>query len=150
METQPDAAGAGRALDEIAQVRAQASARQRTPRWMWQLLGVLSFVWIAVLAVPVGWNTWVSWLALGAFVVASSWVARRTGFAPFEGTRHGRWVAAIWGAGELAGVIAAVVLYKNGAGPWVLVTAGAVMYAGVVLLGPLTERHVGTPTRSLS
>lgn len=65
---------------------------------MWQLLGVLSFVWIAVLAVA----------------------------------------------------IAAVVLNKNGAGPWVLVTAGAVMYVGVVLLGPLTERHVGTPTRSLS
>ena len=117
---------------------------------MWQLLGVLSFGWIAVLAVPVGWNTLVSWMALVAFIVASSRVARRTGFGPFEGTRYRRWIAVVWGAGELAVVVAAVVLHNNGAGPWVLVTAGAVMSASVVVLGPLTERRIGAPARSLS
>ena len=150
METQPDAAGARRVLDEIAQVRTQAAARQRTPGWLWQVLGVLSFVWIAVLAVPVGWNRWVSWIALVAFIVVSSWAARRTGFPLFEGTRYGRWLAVVWGVGELAVVFAAVILHKNGAGPWVLVTAGAILYAGVVILGPLTERRIGAPTRPLS
>ena len=149
METQPDAAVARRALDEIAQVRAQASARQRTPGWM-ACAGVLSFGWIAVLAVPVGWNRWVSWIALVAFILLSSWAAGRTGFPLFEGTRHGRWVAVVWGAGELAVAFAAVILHKNGAGPWALVTAGAILSAGVVILGPLTERRIGAPTRSLS
>ena len=43
METQPDAADARRALDEIAQVRTQAAARKRTPMWIWHVLGLLSF-----------------------------------------------------------------------------------------------------------
>ena len=150
METQPDAADARRALDEITQVRAQAAARKRTPWWLWQILGLLAFGWVASYALPKSWANWVSLALLVSFVVASGAVARRTGFGPFEGSRWGRWGAVVWSVSAFGLVLGAVLLHKNGAGPWVLFLAGVIVYACFVILGPISERHFGAPTQALS
>jgi hypothetical protein len=150
METQPDAAEARRALDEIAQVRTRAAARKRTPMWLWHALGLLSFAIVVSLVLPRGWGTWVGWLLIAIFAVVAGAVAKRTGFGPFEGTRFGRW-GAVLGALPVVGlVIGAALAYLHGTGWWVLVVAGVMVYAAFVILGPISERHLGAPTQALS
>jgi len=150
VETQPDAADARRALDEIAQVRTQAAARQRTPMWRWHVLGLLAFAFVMSLVLPRGWGTWVGWILMAIFTVVAGVIAKRTGFGPFEGTRFGRWGVIGGSLPALVLIFGAAILNHNGTGRWVLVVAGAVVYVSFVILGPITERHFGAPTRALS
>jgi len=150
METQPDAADARRALDEIAQVRVQAAARKRTPMWMWHVLGLLAFTIVVSLVLPRGWGTWVGWILIAIFGVVAGVIGRHTGFGPFEGTRFGRWGAVLGALPGVVLVIGAGLAYLHGTGWWVLVGAGSIVYAGFVILGPISERHFGAPTQALS
>jgi len=150
METQPEAADARHALDEIAQVRTRASVRRRTPWWLWQLIGLALFVSIAAYALPDGWGRWIPVIGFAGALAALGVYRRRSGAPLFERDRRSKLIGLVGLVIVIGSTIVSVVLLRNGVDDWILVAAGAVWYLIIVVLGPFADRGIDEPTRPVS
>lgn len=118
--------------------------------WMWHLLGGLMFGYLAMLALPKEWSSWVPWVLFGGFIATAALYSRRAGAALFTRDRRARRIGRVVASVEIVVLLVTVVVFLRGGGAWVLFVAGAINYGLIVIAGPMSERGIDMPTRPVA